>query len=81
MTKEEINDLSTYFKLAIYRDEGNLLLEEYEELNDIIKRNKYAKLQEEARYKWITGKISDEVYQTIYHMYDDIIFNKSYEKH
>ena len=39
MTKEEREELLQYFKLCSYRDSDIFLLEEYEELEEIIKRN------------------------------------------
>ncbi len=85
MTEEEIKDLSKYFRLSMYRDEGDILLEEFEELNDIIKRSPYARFQEEARFKWLKGTLTDEEYKNINSMYDDEIYNiankKAFKKH
>ena len=38
MSEEEKNDISRYFRLIRYRDDGDILLDEYEELNSIIKK-------------------------------------------
>lgn len=62
MTEEEIKDLGRYFRLITYRDDGDMLLEEYEELETIIKNNNVAKELEAARYKCIMKKISEEEY-------------------
>lgn len=60
------NELLRYFILAGYRDGEYILLEEYEELQEIIKNNSIARQIEEIRYKWLTGEISDEEYKKIY---------------
>ncbi len=60
-TKER-KELLDYFRLSRYRDGDYMLLEEYDELEDIIKRNNTAKELEEYRYKYITGKINEEEY-------------------
>ncbi len=60
------DELLRYFILAGYRDGEYILLEEYEELQEIIKKNSIARQIEEIRYKWLTGKISDEEYKKIY---------------
>ncbi len=60
------NELLRYFILASYRDGEYILLEEYDELQDIIKRNPIARKIEEVRYKWLTGEISDEEYTKAY---------------
>lgn len=60
------NELLRYFILAGYRDGEYILLEEYEELQEIIKKNSIARQIEEIRYKWLTGEISDEEYKKIY---------------
>ncbi|MBQ6285545.1 MAG: hypothetical protein IJK67_04475 [Bacilli bacterium] len=60
------NELLRYFILAGYRDGEYILLEEYEELQEIIKKNSIARQIEEIRYKWLTGEISDEEYTKIY---------------
>lgn len=72
MTNEEIKDLFDYFRLISYRDEGNMLLDEYDELNDIIARNKTAQKLERARLLLLEGKIKEEKYNDICYFY----FNK-----
>jgi hypothetical protein len=74
MDDKEISDLSRYFVLAIYRDEGSLLLEEYEELNDILKRNNAAKKVDDALYNYYIGKISYEEYIKIHNYYINMIY-------
>lgn len=71
MNDEEIKDLFDYFRLISYRDEGDILLEEYNDLNDIIARNKIAQELEDARFLMITGKMSEEEYNNISYYYFD----------
>ena len=76
MTEEEKRDLSNYFVLARHRDDGDILIDEYEELNNIIRRNSMARLLEEARYQCIKGEISEEQYKEIEYIYIDILYGK-----
>ena len=41
MNENELEELSRYFRLSDYRDGEYILLDEYEELMDIIRKNKY----------------------------------------
>ena len=75
MKEEDIKELMIYFKLSKYRDDGELLLDEYEELESIIKRNKIVKYLEEIRYLNIIGKLSDVKYQELLNIYDVEIEN------
>ena len=76
MTAEEKKDISRYFRLVGYRDDGDILLDEYEELEDIIKKSTIARLLENARYQCIVGKISEEQYQKMEKKYIDEIYGK-----
>lgn len=76
MTEEELKDLSRYFKLSNYRDGEYFLLEEYEELEIILKKNHIAREIEAARTKSILGKISEEEYQELYDRYFNLTINK-----
>ena len=66
MKNNELDDLSRYFRLYRYRDEGDILEDEYGELEEIIKRNETVKKIEDARVKWIFKKISEEEFTTIF---------------
>ena len=79
MNDSEINDLLRYFILSDYRDGDYFLLEEYEELESILKRSPIAKELDDARYKHIVGKISDEEYNDLYNKYYKIL-EKKYTK-
>jgi hypothetical protein len=76
MNEEEKKDLSRYFRLMDYMDEGSILLEEYEELEDIINRNKIAKSLEDARYQVIRGEISEDKYLEIEEIYTNELYQK-----
>ena len=80
MENDTIKDLSRYFVLTTYQDEGTILLEEYEELESILKRNIYARYIEKARYYNILGKLSDEDYQKLYNLYIEIVFSNDENK-
>ena len=69
MYKDYYKDLSRYFRLAIYRDEGSLLPEEYEELNEILKRNNASREIDDAYYNYLMGKITEEDYKKIHDYY------------
>ena len=76
MNDSEINDLLRYFILSDYRDGDYFLLEEYEELESILKRSPIVKELDDARYKHIVGKISDEEYSDLYNKYYKILEKK-----
>lgn len=80
MNTKELEDLSRYFRLSDYRDGEYFLLEEYEELEEIVKRNPIAKELEEARYKCIKGKISEEEYKELCNNYFSLINKNKKEK-
>lgn len=80
MTEENRRDLLRYFVLSDYRDGDYFLIEEYEELENIIKRNAKAKELEEARYKCILKKIGEEEYNELYNKYLNLVFKESKEK-
>ena len=65
MNSKELNELNRYFILSDYRDGDYFLLDEYNELNDIIKRNKIANHFENLRYKYLKGIIKEEEYNNI----------------
>ena len=65
MTKEEREELLQYFKLCSYRDSDIFLLEEYEELEEIIKRNETARYLEKVRYQYLKNIITEEEYKNI----------------
>lgn len=73
MGEKEYKDLLRYFQLKEYYDEGNILEEEYEELKEIIKRNKAAKEMELAEMKFYSRKISGEEYQKVVKKYHVIV--------
>ncbi len=79
MSEEEMKDLSRYFRLIEYLDEGNILEDEFEELNNIIKRNKFAKSLNDARYQVIMGRISEEQYLEIEEIYVNELYGKMIE--
>ena len=56
MDEKEISDLSQYFRLTRFRDEGDLFLEEYQELEDIIRRNPMAQLMEEDHFQYLRSE-------------------------
>ena len=58
----ELSELITYLRLSSYRDGDYILLEEYDELMDIIKRNKMAQYLEEVRNNYLNNSISEEEY-------------------
>ena len=63
---QEFKDLENYFRLARYRDETDYFLpEEYEELEEIIKRSSRAKEMEKARTDFYLGRITEEKYKEI----------------
>ena len=74
MTEEEKKDLSRYMILAMYRDEGSILLDEYEELNDILKRNSMAQELDDALYQYYMKKITHEEYSIIHDKYMNMLF-------
>ena len=74
MTEEEKKDLSRYMILAMYRDEGSILLDEYEELNDILKRNSMAQELDDALYQYYMKKITYEEYSSIYDKCMNMLF-------
>ncbi len=74
MTEEEKKDLSRYMILAMYRDEGSILLDEYEELNDILKRNSMAQELDDALYQYYMKKITYEEYSSIHDKYMNMLF-------
>lgn len=65
MENDELSEILTYFRLCSYRDGEYILLEEYEELQGIIKRNKTAHYLEEVRYEYLRGIITEEEYNEI----------------
>ncbi len=80
MNKEEKEELLRYFKLSDYREGDYFLQEEYEELEDIIKRNSIAKELEDARYKYILGIISEKEYNELYDKYLNLTLDDTKEK-
>ena len=80
MSSEELNDLLKYFILSSYRDGEYFLLEEYEELQEILKRSSVARELEEARYKSIVGHIDMEEYANLCNKYINLINDKKKEK-
>lgn len=80
MSKEEKEELLRYFKLSDYREGEYFLQEEYEELEDIIKRNSVAKELEDARYKYILGIINEKEYNELYNKYLNLVLNDTKEK-
>ena len=70
MTNEEINDLQKYFRLVQYRDVyQDILLDEWDELEDIIKRNIMAQDIEAARFLWLKKQFTEEEYKATYNEY------------
>ena len=69
MRDNDYEDLLRYFRLIVYREEGSLLLEEYNELQDILNRCPSARILDDAYYNFLTGKISEEKYNSIYDYY------------
>lgn len=80
MTEEEKKDLSRYFVLAMYRDEGSILLDEYEELNDILKRNSMAQELDDALYKYYMKKITYEEYRMVHDKYVSLLYGEEVNK-
>lgn len=76
MTEDEKKDLSRYMILAMYRDEGSILLDEYEELNDILKRNEMARELDDALYRYYMKKITYEEYSAIHDKYMQLLFGE-----
>lgn len=62
---EEIKELYEYFRLSSYRDSEYFLLDEYDELERIIKKNKTAQYLEKIRYQYLKNAISEEEYDDI----------------
>lgn len=62
---EEIKELYEYFRLSSYRDSEYFLLDEYDELERIIKKNKTAQYLEKIRYQYLKKIISEEEYNDI----------------
>lgn len=75
MSEEDIADLSRYFRLSIYRDNGDLLLEEYDELNEVLQRCKPAQEIDDALSNYYLGRITEEEYKKIYNKYNDMLRN------
>ena len=73
MQENEIDELFRYFILSDYRDGEYILPDEYEELDTIIKKNKYAKLLDDARYDYIMGKMTEDEYNELYMFYFNMI--------
>lgn len=65
MEEQERNDLLEYFHLKDFYNNGEILEDEYEELQEIIKRNKRAQEIEQAEMKFYSHKISGEEYNNI----------------
>lgn len=65
MEEKERKDLRMYFHLKEIYNNGEILEEEYEELQSIIKRNKRAQEMELAEIKFYGKKISGEEYHRI----------------
>lgn len=65
MISDEIKELNHYLRLSSYRDGDYLLEEEYQELEDILKRNPDARFLEDVRYEYLTCRISREEYDQI----------------
>ena len=65
MSKEAIDELNRYLILCSYRDGEYFLQEEYDELENIIKRNPIARELEEERYRYLTNEITKEEYDNI----------------
>ena len=65
MTEQEIQDLLNYFQLSIYNDELDILQDEFDELQEIIKRNKRAREMDDAKYLYFKGKMSEEEYEDL----------------
>lgn len=80
MTEEEKKDLSRYFVLAMYRDEGSILLDEYEELNDILKRNSMAQELDDALNKYYMKKITYEEYRMVHDKYVGLLYGEEVNK-
>jgi len=73
MTLEEANELSEYFRLINYSDDGTLLEDEFYELERIRNKNKYAKVIDDAKSDNIYGKMTDEEYEGICDYYYDMV--------
>ena len=65
MEEKERLDLLQYFHLKEFYNNGEILEDEYEELQEIIKRNKRAQEIEQAEMKFYSHKISGEEYNSI----------------
>ncbi len=65
MNEKERKELIRYFVLCTYRDSDIFLLDEYEELEQIIKNNKVAQYLEDVRYQYLKNKITKEEYNNI----------------
>lgn len=65
MSEEEIKEMYNYFRLSSYRDGEYFLLEEYLELEEIIRKNDTARYLEDERYKYLRGIITEEEYNNI----------------
>ncbi len=64
---DEFKDLENYFRISDYRDDTDYFLEdEYNELQEILRRCERAKRVEKARNESILGKIKEEDYKRIY---------------
>ena len=63
---QEFEDLDEYFRLIRYRDETDYFLQdEYDKLEEIIKRSDRAKEMEKARVEFYQGKITEEQYKEL----------------
>ena len=63
MEEKERLDLLQYFHLKEFYHNGEILEDEYEELQEIIKRSKRAQEIEQAEIKFYSHKISGEEYK------------------
>ena len=80
MTDQEIDDLSQYFRFIRYRNQGEMLLEEYDALQDIVKKYSAAREMEDAYFLFLQGKISEEEYQERLDVYRQQLQNEVAKK-
>ena len=74
---KDIIEIYTYFRLSSYRDSDYILPEEYEELEELIKRNDNIKYLEDLRYEYIKGIINEVEYNN---KCDNLIYKLSRTK-
>ena len=76
MDEQERRDLLQYFHLKEFYNNGEILEDEYQELQEIIKRSKRAQEIEAAEIQFYSKKISGEEYHQIVKKHEKALFEE-----